>query len=115
MSAISKAKSHFQTILAQGLQGPVLVPEWDLKVYYKPATTFQQESKIVELQSQGKTVEALVETLIMRSLDVDGKALFVRADKTELMRECDPTVIMRIVTDMNDPERAAQIGEDLKN
>jgi hypothetical protein len=115
MSAITKAKEHFKSILAQGLVGPIEVPEWDLKIYYKPATTFAQEAKIVELTSQGKQVEALVESLIMRALDVDGKALFTRSDKTELMREVDPNIIMRIVTEMNDPERAATVQEALKN
>lgn len=115
MSVIEKAKSHFKTILSQGLQGPLSVPEWDTQIWYKPATTFQQESKIVELQSQGKTVEALVESLIMRALDQDGKQLFTRSDKVELMRAVDPNIIMRVVTEMNDPEAAAQVQEALKN
>jgi len=74
--AIESAMAHFKEVLAQGLKGPIKVPEWNLDVYYKPATTFHQESKIVELTSQGKTVEALVESLIMRALDADGKPLF---------------------------------------
>jgi len=115
MSAIDKAKGHFKSVLAQGLQGPIIVSEWDLKVYFKPATTFQQESRIVELTSQGKQVEALVESMIMRALDIDGKPLFNKADKTELMREVDPNVIMKIITEMNDPDRAASVQEALGN
>jgi hypothetical protein len=115
MSAIDKAKAHFKTVLSQGLQGPITVPEWDLKVFFKPATTFQQESRIVELTSQGKTVEALVESLIMRALDGEGKPLFNKMDKTELMREVDPNIIMRVVTEMNDPERQTQVADALKN
>jgi len=115
MSAIAKAKGHFKSVLAQGLQGPIEVPEWDLKVYFKPATTFQQESRIVELTQQGKQVEALVESMIMRALDADGKPLFNKADKTELMREVDPNVIMKIITEMNDPDRAASVQEALGN
>lgn len=115
MSAIDNAKAHFKSILAQGLQGPLDVPEWGLKVYFKPATTFHQESRIVELTSQGKQVEALVEGLIMRALDIDGKPLFNKADKTELMRECDPNVIMRIVTEMNSTERRDEVEQALGN
>ena len=113
--AIESAMSHFKDILAQGLKGPVNVPEWKLDIWYKPATTFNQEAKIVELTSQGKTVEALVEALIMRALDADGKPIFARTDKPELMRAVDPSVIMRIMTDINNPEDNAKIEESLGN
>lgn len=112
---LEAAKAHFKDILAQGLKGPIRVPEWEAEVWYKPATTFQQESKIVELTSQGKTVEALVESLIMRALDAEGKPLFTRADKPELMRAVDPSIIMRIMADMNDTETAKSIEDGLGN
>ena len=115
MSAIDRASAHFRNILSQGLQGPIAVPEWQTEVWYKPATTFAQEAKIVELTSQGKTVEALVEGLIMRALDRDGKPLFAKADKTQLMREVDPNVIMRVVTEMNDPDSRNQVEAALGN
>ena len=103
---LESAKIHFKEILDQGLKGPIVVKEWGgAEIYYKPATNFYQESKIIELQAQGKTVEALVQSLIMRALDKNGKALFVPADKQELMREVDPNVVLRIVTEMNDPEQ----------
>ena len=101
---LDSAKAHFKEILAGGLKGPIKVPEWETNIYYKPATTFLQESKIVELTQAGKTVEALVESLIMRALDADGAALFSKADKPELMRFVDPSVIMRVMAEMNDPD-----------
>lgn len=113
--AIENAMAHFKEVLAQGLKGPVHVPEWKLDIYYKPATTFQQESKIVELTSQGKTVEALVEALIIRALDAEGKPLFARTDKPELMRAVDPGVIMRVMTEINNPDANAKIEEGLGN
>ena len=112
---LEAAKAHFKDILAQGLKGPIKVPEWEAEIWYKPATTFQQESKIVELTSQGKTVEALVESLIMRALDAEGKPLFTRADKPELMRAVDPSIIMRVMADMNDNETAKDIEDGLGN
>lgn len=112
---LAKAKAHFKEVLAGGLRGPIRVPEWECDIWYKAATTFQQESKIVELTSQGKTVEALVESLIMRALDADGNAIFSRADKPELMRSVDPSVIMRIMADMNDTESAEQTEAAVKN
>lgn len=113
--AIENAMAHFKEVLGQGLKGPVHVPEWKLDIYYKPATTFQQEAKIVELTSQGKTVEALVEALIIRALDGEGKPLFARTDKPELMRAVDPGVIMRVMTEINNPEANAKIEESLGN
>ena len=112
---LEAAKAHFKDILAQGLKGPIRVPEWDADIWYKPATTFQQESKIVELTSQGKTVEALVEALIMRALDAEGKPVFTRADKPELMRAVDPQVIMRVMGEMNDPDTQKDIEDGLGN
>lgn len=113
--AIENAMAHFKEVLGQGLKGPINVPEWKLDIYYKPATTFQQEAKIVELTSQGKTVEALVEALIIRALDGEGKPLFARTDKPELMRAVDPGVIMRVMTEINNPEANAKIEESLGN
>lgn len=95
---IDKATAHFEEVLAQGLQGPIEVPEWDAKIYYKPSTTMHEEAKIIELTQQGKTTEALVQTLIMRARDEDGKPVFTGADKLKLMRGVDPKVILRIVT-----------------
>lgn len=114
-SAIDRAKAHFREVLAQGMKGPISVPEWDLEVYYKPATTFYQEAKVVELQQQGKTVEALVETLIGRCYDAEGNKIFKAADKTELMRSVDPSIILRIVTSMGSEAENEMLDDALKN
>jgi hypothetical protein len=112
---LDAAKAHFKEILAGGLKGPISVPEWGAEIYYKPATTFQQESKIVELTQAGKTVEALVESLIMRSLDADGNPLFNKVDKPELMRFVDPSIIMRVMAEMNDPDTQRTVEQGLGN
>lgn len=112
---LAKAKAHFKEVLAGGLKGPIKVSEWDCDIWYKAATTFAQESKIVELTAAGKQVEALVESLIMRCLDADGNPIFSKADKPELMRSVDPGVIMRIMAEMNDSESAANVDDAIKN
>lgn len=112
---LAAAKAHFKDILSQGLRGPILVPEWSCEIWYKAATSFQQESKIVELTAAGKTVEALVESLIMRSLDAEGAAIFSKADKPELMRGVDPAIIMRVMSEMNDPDTVRHIETGLGN
>jgi hypothetical protein len=101
-TVLDKAKSHFREKISGGLKGPVDVPEWECQVWYKPATSFHQESKVIELQQAGKTVEALVHTLISRALDENGKPIFKIVDKHDLMRSVDPAVILRVIQSMND-------------
>lgn len=107
MSVINNAKEHMHSVLAAGLNH-VEVPEWQTTVYFKAASTFAQEQKIIELHSKGKLVEALVETLIMKSLDQDGNRIFTQADRIVLMREVDPEVIIRICSEMNAAKEAAK-------
>tara|TARA_R110000744_G_scaffold244960_5_gene361730 strand:- start:1343 stop:1702 length:360 start_codon:yes stop_codon:yes gene_type:complete len=111
-TVLEKAKSHMRTKIGGGLKGPVVVTEWETEVWYKPATTFHQESKVIELQQAGKTVEALVQTLINRALDENGKNLFRVADKQDLMRGVDPAVILRVIAAMNDEDEYD--GENLE-
>lgn len=101
---IDKATAHFEDVLSQGLKGPISVPEWDAEIYYKPATTMAEQTKIIELTQAGKATEALVTTLIMRARDADGNPLFTGADKPKLMRAVDPKIIMKIVTSMGDDD-----------
>lgn len=113
---LEAAKAHFKDVLAQGLRGPIVVKEWgDVEIWYKPATNFFQEAKIIELQTQGKTVDALVQALILRALDKEGKQIFTNGDKQELMREVDPNVILRVITEMNDPASQEKIENALGN
>lgn len=101
MSQILKqAQEHFKSKLAGGLN-KMTVPEWKTDVYYKPAYSFAVESKIIELQQQGKTVEALVESIISKALDPEGKPMFTRMDKLTLMNEVDPTVMLKVASVLN--------------
>jgi len=76
---------------------------------------FASQSKIIELQNAGKSAEALVEMMIMRALDSEGKKMFKLAEKTELMREVDPNVILKVVTAMGDSEDEGVTGDAEKN
>lgn len=104
---IDRATAHFQEVLAQGLSGPIAVPEWDAEVYYKPASTMAEQTKISELAAAGKTTEALVVGLIMRARDENGDLLFSMGDKARLMNAVDPNIILKIVTQMNTDEEEA--------
>ncbi len=97
----------FKSAIAQELMS-IDVPEWDCKIYFKAATSFAVEQKIIELHSKGNLVEAMVETLLAKSLTEDGKRMFAPADKVVFMREVDPEIIIRVVADMNTAKAAAR-------
>jgi len=107
MSVINSATKHFKEALSHDMRS-VEVPEWETTLFFKSVSNFADEQKVVQLHSDGKLVEALVESLISKARDADGKRVFKGADKTTLMHEVDPTIIMRIVTEMN----GEQVSED---
>ena len=105
---LEKATAHFREKISSDMKY-IHVPEWDAKIYFKSTMTLKEQSKLVELATQGKTVEALVETLIAKARNEDGTKMFVMADKMTFMNEVDPAIIIRIVGELN----AANEEEDL--
>lgn len=100
LSPIERAQKHFQKKLSNEMKKHY-VEEWDLDVYFRDLSTLRQEAKIVELAQQNKTVEALVETIIAKALDKDGKPLFSQYDKVTLMNEADPNVVLGLSKVLN--------------
>tara|TARA_R110000823_G_scaffold220010_1_gene348772 strand:+ start:40 stop:429 length:390 start_codon:yes stop_codon:yes gene_type:complete len=107
INVLSNAKSHFRSALGAELQS-IEVPEWNATIYFKTASSFMIEKKILDLHSKGSMVEALVETLLVKALNADGSKVFSPADKVVLMREVDPDVIIRVVTAMNSAKEEAK-------
>ena len=107
-SIIDNATHHFKEVVSQNLKGPIDVPEWDAKIWYKPATTMAQESRVIQLAQDNKQTEALVVSLIQRACDQDGKPVFTMEHKARLMNAVDPKVILRVVTNMSDDESQAE-------
>ena len=97
---LDKATAHFRNQIS-GEMKSFEVPEWESKVYFKTVTNLREEGRILELSQQGKTVEALVESIILRSRHEDGTKMFSQADKSTLMNEVDPKVLIRIVGEIN--------------
>jgi hypothetical protein len=97
---LDKATAHFRNQIT-GEMKVIDVPEWECKIYYKTATNLREEGKILELSQQGKTIEALVESLIIRSRNEDGSKMFTTAEKMIFMNEVDPKILIRIVGEMN--------------
>ena len=97
---LEKATAHFRAQLNNSME-VIDVPEWETKIYFKKVTTLKEESKVLELSQQGKTVEALVESIIMRARNEDGTKMFSMPDKITLMNEVDPRIIIRVAGEMN--------------
>ncbi len=97
---LENAKKHFKDKLNGELK-KIVVPEWKTDIYYKPVNSFAVESRVIQLQQQGLTVEALVESIIAKSLNPEGKPMFNKMDKWTLMNEADPLVVVRVATTIN--------------
>lgn len=97
---LERATAHFRNQIS-GEMNSISVPEWDCKIWFKTITNLKEEGKILELSQQGKTVEALVESLVIRARNEDGTRMFGMADKMILLNEVDPKVLIRVVGEMN--------------
>jgi hypothetical protein len=97
---LEKATGHFRNKIS-GEMKSVHVPEWDAKIWFKTSITLKEQSKLIELSQQGKTVEALVESLITKARNEDGSKMFTPMDKVVFMNEVDPNVIIRVVGEIN--------------
>lgn len=107
---MSKARSHFSEVMSQELKS-FYIEEWDETIYFKKGSNFASEAKVIELQNQGKTAEALIQVMINKTLDKDGKRVFTDASKTELMHSVDPNVILKIVNAINSDSVSVEDAE----
>jgi hypothetical protein len=111
---LEKATAHFRNQIS-GEMKSIEVKEWETKVYFKAVTSLKEEGKILELSQQGKSVEALVESLVIRARNEDGSKMFTPADKMILLNEVDPKVLIRVVGEMNNVELDLGVDEVEKN
>ena len=101
MSILEKAKNHYSNKMSAESR-KLEVPEWGETVYVKPGINLQSLGEIMHAANNGKAAEAMALTLIYRLVDIEGRPIFKKVDKTELMRHVDPDVMARIVNDIND-------------
>jgi len=99
-NALDSVTSHFRSKIT-GKMKSVKVPEWDLEIWFKESNTLKEEGRMLELAQQGKTIEALVETLITKARHEDGTKMFKPVDRTVLLNEADPQVVIRVVGEIN--------------
>lgn len=101
---------HFQSVIGGELD-KLRVEEWDMDIYYRKTYSLIDETRIVELQNKGKTVEAMVESLIVKARDKNGKRLFEDAHREVLLREADPSIVLKVISAINSAGVRAPIEE----
>jgi len=111
---LDKATAHFRSKLT-GEMNKVHVSEWETDIWFKSTNSLKEEAKMIELAQAGKTVEALVETLIIRARNEDGSKMFTQFDKATMMNEVDPAVLIRVVGEINSFAEQAKQEDILKN
>ena len=112
-SALDAATGHFKLKLGGDL-GKYRCEEWGIDIYFKSTASLAIENKIMAFQQQGKTAEALVESVINKALDKNGERLFKPTDKATFLHEVDPQVIIKIATVLNNAN-ADSVEEIEKN
>ena len=118
MGAIENITNHYRSKLAEGL-GSIDVPEWGteaepMRIWFKSATNPKTQEKLAKLFNESKPIEAAVEALIIRALTEDGSAMFVSANRRELMNHCDVDILIRVVGEINNYQ-AIETDEILGN
>lgn len=108
-----KALAHFKAKLAGNLF-KYHVDEWDCDIYYRATANMATEAKIMSLTQSGKTAEALVESILLKALNEDGKRIFTDLDRIELLNQADPQVLIRVAGVLNNANTES-IGEIEKN
>lgn len=96
---IDRVKAHFDAKKIKIIE----VPEWGdgdnpLYIYCSPLT-LAQKNRLYKMAKEDD-LGLMVEALIMKAKDKEGNCLFSRADKPELMRSCDPDVLIRIANNI---------------
>jgi len=110
---IAKAIEHFKSV--ESNMKEYHVDEWDTTIYYKEKSAFKDQSAIMQLHQQGKVVEALVETIIVKARKQDGTKMFQPAERVYLLNEVDPNVLVRIATELNNVDDDYDLDETVKN
>ena len=98
-SVIDNVKAHFDSQEVKILD----IPEWGdeegpLKIYVKPLTL--AESKRLYKMATNSDLEVMVNAIILKALDKDGKQLFTIADKPDFMHKADVGVISLVAADI---------------
>ena len=104
MTAIDRVTAHFSKIGTR----KIVVPEWEgLEIHYTPITVGERKA----IYARGEDAESImVNTIIEKAKDADGKPLFVLEDSARLFQKADATIIQRIASEMFVTAKSKDLG-----
>ena len=97
ISILDHAEEQFSSIQRKQID----VPEWNTTIYSKPLTLAEKRKLYRNLGAKSEDVSSMmVEALIMKAEDKDGKKLFTPDDRDRLMNKVDPDVVSAVATEI---------------
>ena len=97
ISILDHAEEQFSSIQRKQID----VPEWNTTIYAKPLTLAEKRKLYRNLGAKSEDVSSMmVEALIMKAEDKDGKKLFTPDDRDRLMNKVDPDVVSAVATEI---------------
>jgi len=107
MDAIDLVREHFSSLGSKRIE----VPEWKLTVYAAPMT-LAEKNKLYK-KSRENDMELLVDILIMKAQDENGKKLFEVDHRLTLLNKADSNVVARVANAILNDD--APKADELKN
>ena len=97
ISILDHAEEQFSSIKRKQID----VPEWPTTIVSKPLTLSEKRKLYRNLGAKSEDVSSMmVEALIMKAEDKDGKKLFTPDDRDRLMNKVDPDVVSAVATEI---------------
>lgn len=115
MSALKNVVAHGKARLLEQNK-LIVVPEWGdengpLEFYVRPAT-IKEISHLDNVNQKEGSIPALVDEIILRARDSDGKNIFRRVERGDFIRYGDPAVLLRVISEMNGEDEPELTQED---
>ena len=95
MSMIEKLKADFLPRTKELENDKFKLGDDEITVYYSTVANAVQSDKYMPLMVENK-IQGYVELLIVRAKNQDGSPMFAPKDKTDLMKNVDPSLIVDI-------------------
>lgn len=107
--AIARVRAHYDSIAPK----VIIVPEWDNLEIHATSVTLSEQSRIYSNAKEEDVYSSVIEVLIVKAKDAEGKALFTIADRPALLHHSDPAVVVRVASEIlnNTTPKAAELGK----
>jgi hypothetical protein len=92
---LSRITAHFDSL---GVR-EIAIPEWDLTIYCTPISVAER-TRIYKGQRDDNDYETVVNILLVKAKDKDGKPIFTIADKATLLQKADSGVVIRVAAEI---------------